>query len=99
MGTEVSGEFTEKLGPPPPLRSQEAQPHFPSARVPFRPPELGTLGRPPRRRAGGYTQPGRGAGHTRPSEAMGRGVASCVGRRTLQWRRRPPPELIHFSSV
>lgn len=63
MGTEVSGEFTEKLRPPPLLRSQEAQPHFPSARVPFRPLELGTLGRPPRRRARGYTQPGRGAGH------------------------------------
>lgn len=34
-------------------RGQEAQPHFPSARVPFRPPEPGTLGRPPCGQAGG----------------------------------------------
>ena len=58
IGTEVSGEFMERLGPPPPLRSQEAQPHFSSARVPFRPLEPGTLGGPPCRWAGaGDTQP------------------------------------------
>lgn len=26
-------------------------------------------------------------------------MAGCTGRRARQWRRRPPPELIHFSSA
>lgn len=62
MGTEVLGEFMERLGPPPPLKSQEAQPHFSSARVPFRPLEPGPLGRLPCGRARGTHVPVGGHG-------------------------------------
>lgn len=68
MGMELSGAFTEKLGPPPPER-----PGGPATLSLSQGPLPSTRARdagPSTLRAGwGDTQPGRGAGHMRPLEA------------------------------